>query len=542
MTRRSGLILLATAYALLRWVLLLHPGYVYDMNAYKRWALRASQEGIGRVYATSDMDYPPLYAWILAPVGTVYGWIEPRAARIWTDREAEVAVANSKTLNLLIKFPPLLFDLGIGWLLFRLGRSADGKRRGPPPGPGRGDARSGHRRLRWALILPAAYLLNPAVIIDTAYWGQADSIHSFFLLAAFLYIGFPGLLRFTIPGRRPVLMVDAEERAATSATPVPGGADPAPGPLAGASDGPGHGAPERGPRSAWPAWALLALATCMKPLGAPFFPLLLLLTLVWCGWRGVVTGILAALAVALVVFAPFLVSGQMATVFRRVVGDVSLMPWTSSNAHNLWWALGAWKPADNPVLGPLSLTHLGLAAFGAAYLALLAAAWRARPVPVTKLPGATALLLSFGVAFSFFMLSTHLHENHLFFAIPLALALVPFDRPGERAFALLAGALTVGVTLNLALHDLVIPERFPFTLGGPTAVMNLHLKRPFFAGELAAIRFSVLWNLALYGAFLGAALRGRGLFARLALTDRGGSRGVPSSGGRSRPHVRRGNY
>ena len=47
-----------------------NPGYVSDMNAYKRWALRASQEGIAPVYATSDMDYPPLYAWILAPIGT----------------------------------------------------------------------------------------------------------------------------------------------------------------------------------------------------------------------------------------------------------------------------------------------------------------------------------------------------------------------------------------------------------------------------------------------------------------------------------------
>lgn len=580
MKRRSWLVLLVLGYALLRWVMLLNPGYVADMNAYKRWALRASQEGIGRVYATSDMDYPPLYAWILAPVGTVYGWIEPRATQVWTNPEASIAVAGSKFLNLLIKLPPLLFDLGIGWLLFRLGRYADAQRRGASSGTGReaqapgsanrsgsppGNARRGaslpgRRRLPWSFILPAAYLLNPVVIIDVAYWGQADSIHSFFVLAAFLSLGFPELLRITVPGRRPNAPANAGMDVTGSLVTcsvdldgVTGRPDGVHG-ISSGSDfqstrGPGMGwiaqlfaGPGGAPRSAWLAWALLALATCMKPLGAPFFPLLLLLTFAWCGWRGVVTGVLAAVAVCLAVFAPFLVSGQMATVFKRVVGDVSLMPFTSSNAHNFWWAVGGWKPADNPVLGPFSLTHIGLAAFGTAYLWLLLAAWRARPATLGRLPGATGLLLALGIAFSFFMLSTHLHENHLFFAIPLALAIVPFDRPGERSFAILAGALTVGVFLNLALHDLVIPERFPFTLGGPTSVMNLHLKRPFFAGELAAIRFSVFWNLALYAAFLWAALRGRGLFARLAFMGAAGHRGLPPSAGHSRPPARRGSY
>ena len=200
MKRRSWLVMLALGYALLRWVLLLHPGYVADMNAYKRWALRASQEGIAQVYATCDMDYPPLYAWILAPTGTVYGWIDPRANQVWTDPEASSAAANSKIFNLLIKFPPLLFDLGIGWLLFRFGKHADANRRQARHGNGDGGPRE-RRRLPWSLILPAAYMLNPVVFMDVAYWGAPDSIHSFFVLAAFLTLGFPGLLRIRFPGR-----------------------------------------------------------------------------------------------------------------------------------------------------------------------------------------------------------------------------------------------------------------------------------------------------------------------------------------------------
>jgi hypothetical protein len=482
MNRRSGLILLAIAYALVRWVLLLNPGYVADMTAYKRWALRAAQEGISRVYATSDMDYPPLYAWMLAPAGKIYGWIEPRAPLVWHDDAASDAAINSKLLNLLIKLPAFLFDLGIGWLLFRLGKRADAGRGRAGPDGGGGAPRK-RRRLPWCFILPAAYLLNPVVFMDVGYWGAPDSIHSFFVLAAFLTLGFPGLLRIALPGR--------------------------PAPAASTA---------RRPGDAWRAWVLLALATLMKPLGAPFFPLLLVLTVIWYGWRAVLIGGLAALATVLVVFAPFLVAGQTASVFQRVLGDVSLMPLTSANAHNLWWVLGAWQNADIPAVGPFSKTHFGLLAFAAAYLALLAAAGRERAAAGGRLTGAMGLLLSLGIAFCFFMVSTHMHENHLFLAVPLALALVPFDRPGERAFALLAGGLTVGVFLNLIMHDLVIPASFPFTLGGPTGQMNQHLKRPFFAGELAAIRFAVAWNVAVFGYFLWAVLRRGGLLARLAVT------------------------
>jgi hypothetical protein len=513
MKRRSWLVLLALGYALLRWVLLLHPGYVADMNTYKRWALRASQEGIARVYATCDMDYPPLYAWILAPIGTIYGWIEPRAPQVWTDVEVSRAAEHSRVFNLLVKFPPLLFDLGIGWLLFRLGKSVDADRGHAPPGANGNGSPPKRRRLPWSLVLPAAYLMNPAVIMDVAYWGAPDSIHSFFVLAAFLTLGFPGLLRIRLPGRH-----------AAAPAPADDGTAPYPGSLAAAPAGSWNGAP-----SAWRAWVLLTLATLMKPLGAPFFPLLLVLTVVWCGWRAVVTGGLAAMATVLVIFAPFLLAGQMASVFKRVVGDVSLMPFTSSNAHNIWWALGAWKPADNPVLGPFSLTHFGLLAFAIAYLALLGAARRERAAARGKLTGAMGLLLSLGVAFCFFMFSTHLHENHLFLALPFALALMPFDRPGERIFAIIAGALTVGVFLNLVLHDPGISARFPFTLGGPTGTMNGNVRRPLYAGELAAIRFAVLWNLTVFAAFLWAILRRGGLLARLTFTPEAESPEVPPS-------------
>ncbi len=457
--RRRIWIPLVLLLIVVRWALLVHPGYVADTNAYKRWALRAAQHGIGGIYETSDMDYPPLYAWILYPLGKAAQAIDPEGAE---------AMRDGQHLTVLVKLPPLLFDLALAWLLALLGRrvEASRSRKGPP----------------WRWILPGAYLFNPAVVFDTGYWGQPDCIHSFFVLAAFLSI---------------------------------------------ATRGTG------GSQTAWRAWVLLALATLMKPLGAPFFPLLLALSLWWHGRRATAIGIGAALAATVVVFLPFILTGRTGSVFQRVVGDVDLMAYTSVNAHNLWWALGAWKPADQPWLGPFTLTHLGLALFLGVYAAILHRVLRAGREPNRREPEPrVSLLLALGVAFSFFMLSTHMHENHLFLALPFAIALLPFEAGRGRGFAWLAGLLTVGVLINLATHDPWLAQRAPLNLGGSTGVLNPHFRRPYAGVELTLIWIGTLLNLAVYAVFLFRLLRQDRLFSALP--------GSPPSAPRSGPPGRRG--
>lgn len=448
-------------YLIIRWVLLVHPGYIYDTAAYKRWAVNAAANGISQVYRTSDMDYPPLYAYILAPLAKLYLWITPDASH---------GVEDTPLLTALVKLPPLIFDLAIALLLFLLARAIAAARGSPRPGqahPGRGgmlrslgalwpvhgksDVTSGThlRHSQWVWILPAAYLLHPAVIFIHGYWGQVDSVHSLFILAAFLFLA-------------------------------------------------------AGPKGrAWPAWILLALATSMKPLGAPFFPMLLLLTLLGHGMVATLLGAAAATGTGLLVLLPFLLAGQGGEVLHRILGDVHLMAYTSTNAHNFWWIYGPWQDAGSPRYGPFCLTHISLAAFGLVYLALLWRAWILHRTQADGITPAQHLALACGVGASFFMISTRMHENHLFIAIPLLLPLITAGRWWRWLFA----AAGLGVFLNVLLHDLTIPGYPPFTLGGTTGVTNAHLQtidvdRTFHLGELVGIWLGVAVNVIFYGALM----------------------------------------
>jgi hypothetical protein len=420
---RGAPLAFAVAYLALRGAMLFQPGYQDDLKAYRRWALGAAEHGLAHVYTASDMDYPPLYAYALWPLGRAYLALSPGAG---TPKGGDPALWTA-----LVKLPPLVFDLATAALLFRLGRRADA------------DAERA-ARLPWRFLLPGAYLANPAVVFDTGYWGHPDSVHSFFVLGA--------------------LLLAADGRAAG-------------------------------------ACVALALGALMKPLAAPFLPLLA--CLVWCrsGYAGLLRGAAAALATASVVFLPFVLAGEAGAVLRRVLLDLDAMPYTSVNAHNLWGLFGGWRPADAPLLGPLSATTIGLVLFGAALLGLLLLL-----LGLERGGGVSpqqACVLGAAVSFSFFMLSTHMHENHLFVALPLLAAALPLGREWRRMFAF----VTLAVLLNLALHDPELPGRWPFTLGGATGVPRLSHGRVFFAGELLAVRAANAFSVGVFLAFSWSVLR-----------------------------------
>jgi Gpi18-like mannosyltransferase len=390
---------LMAAYLLLRLWMATLPGYVNDVQSYKEWAAGAATRGLPATYESTGADYPPLFLYQLWAVGKVYLWVQPEVV--------PGQVPDSRLFTLLIKTPHIVFDLLLGLLLYSLVATGGLWGRGRE-GPGFG---------RLAALL---YLMNPAVLFGSAYWGQPDGIHSFLAVAAMAALG----------------------RARLGSSGV-----------------------------------LLSFGALMKPLAAPLVPLLALASLMRRSWRGVLLAGGGGLAAAVLSFMPFIVTGRLPTVLRRVLFDVEAMPFTSVNGHNLWWLIGAWQNANRAILGPLTPKQIALTLFGLVYLALLARSlrWIGDRGLSDADYSAAIFRLAAAITAAFFFLSTHMHENHLFMALPLLICVAGKDRLGFR----LTIAASVAISLNMMLHDPELPYRLPFGLATLSPFTDPHLGRAF---------------------------------------------------------------
>lgn len=416
---------------LVRVVLGLLPGYPPDLETYKLWALTAGVRGIQTVYDTpapagdgpttidqidARYDYPPLYAYLLAPAGRIVSWVDPNIG---------LHMNTSRLFTLLVKIPPLLFDcLTAALLAWVIGRSRLWGTRPP-----------------WTGWLPALlYLFHPGVLFDSAYWGQPDSVHVFFVLLS---------LALVLRGR-----------------------------------------PHLG-------WAAAALACMMKPLAVPYLPWIALATLLRCGPRRLATGIVAALGTVVLVIAPFILTGRSSLIVDRLVGDVDLMAYTSINAHNFWWLVSPWTDAHRSLLGPISPTLLGMIAFGLAFLWLAVRAWKTERASRGVDDDIWYLGMA-GLAFTFFYFMTHMHENHLFALIPLSILLAG----GGRRWVWFAAGTALVTFVNMATHDWAIGRAFLWGMGGVSHLIRPDTGQPVPAAEFAAATANSILVTALYGLYV----------------------------------------
>lgn len=118
-------------------------GFPPDMACFSGWANQAARDGLFRIYTGSMyVDYPPGYLYVLWGIGKL------RALLGLSDFSAPSLV--------LLKLPALLADLALAVLLYFLARK--------------------HLSEERALTLFALFALNPAVGLDSALWGQVDSV------------------------------------------------------------------------------------------------------------------------------------------------------------------------------------------------------------------------------------------------------------------------------------------------------------------------------------------------------------------------------
>lgn len=352
-----GLFLAALA---VRLYLATMPGYEDDTTHFKWWTRLVTQEGLSQAYSGTYPQtyaiYPPLMMFFLKTVGHLYqGLFSPSFA------------LDAPQLGFMIKGIGIFFDLLTWVAIFFWVRKWMG--------------------LKAAYLAALAYALNPAIIFDVAYWGQPDSIHSFFLLLSMIFL------------------VDRKPEA---------------------------------------SWASLAAAALVKPQAWVFLPLAAAVTVWRSGPKGLAQGVAAGTGVSLALVAPFLLNGtlaQLLTLPNEIYGAMAVL---SANAHNIWWLYspGPVLVPDDGTIGLLSYRNMGLLLLAVFYGFSL---WRLRGRPEQPQILATAAFLGF----SFFMLLTRIHENHMFMVFPILAA----SMVSNARWRWIYGVLSLTFLANLALHD-----------------------------------------------------------------------------------------
>jgi len=284
-----------------------------------------------------------------------------------------------------------VFDLATCALLFALLRRAAGERA--------------------AIAGALGYALHPAVVYESAVWGQSDALYTFFVAAALL----------------------AHVRGRDALSPP-----------------------------------LFALALLCKAQAIVFAPLGLLLLA--RRPRPLLLGTLLAALTTAAVLAPLLSHpGALAAAARSYTTSVGRYPALSLNAYNLWWALFAeaavGKPDTDLLLGLVSYRTAGLALLAAAVVGLLATLAptllaRTRTTTFARLSPFLAAGL---IAGAFQLLATEMHERYLFPSMALSLPLVALGRRGAVLYALhsLAFFLNLLAVLPWGRLDRALFAEFP---------------------------------------------------------------------------------
>jgi Gpi18-like mannosyltransferase len=255
-----------------------------------------------------------------------------------------------------------------------------------------------------AALAGALYVANPAALYDVAHWGQPDGAHSLFSVLAVGALGVGWIIA---------------------------------------------------------AWLAIAMAALAKPQAWSLVPLLGIATLRDYPIPRLVRGVAAGGALALVVVAPFLLTGHAAVLLSLPGAISSVMPVVSADAHNLWW-LVVEPRGDNPLLVQDSARFIGPLSFRAVAACLVLATFAFTYWLYLTRRASLAEAAALGVL-GWFVFTTQAHENHLFFALPL----LSLAWPERRSLLVPFGVISLTLLLNMVLHDQLVLESLGSGLDDP---------------------------------------------------------------------------
>ena len=357
--KRFGLAAVLAGALLLRVVLAASVrGHPIDVGTFSAWAGHAA-EGLLSFYSPGYFaDYPPGYIYVLWLVGKL-------RALLQTGFDTPVFLV-------LLKLPAIAADLAASWVIYRLATE------------------QGYSRAK-ALPLAALYAFNPAVIADSAAWGQVDSVLTLFLLLGVLWL---------------------ERRPAASG-------------------------------------AAFAAALLVKPQALIFAPVPLLWFADRLFRRRTATGLSLFIPAAILAFTlgvlPFAAVHGPAWVVDKYASALASYPYASLNAANVFALVGG-----NGADAAQTALFLSFETWGTAFLIVIVAwsawlAWR----------GLTASGYVYLAAFlpvSVYLWSIKMHERYLFPALAMLLAYHILSRDRRALWLFLGFSATLFISLAQVLY------------------------------------------------------------------------------------------
>lgn len=392
----SAFSLVIFAGLLIRIILIGNPGFLADVAFWKSWSLAASDHGIVWTVFNTNINYPPGFIYVLWLMGKIY-------ALLGNPYDYNTFWAENNFLFLLVsKSFAIVADTAIAFLIYwffsqkeNWSRARDGSTEGQDP----------LIKIGLPTLLASVFYLNPVVILDSALWGQVESLGIFFTLVAVILLFY----------KKPTL-----------------------------------------------ATVIFTTGVLMKLQNIIFIPLYFLFifryfgtsTSLSAGLKTLAKSLVAAGATFLFISLPFAIANNMDKVFYLLTVNNDYFPWLSLNAHNLWWIVAGTKGMTIidkiTVFGILNAKTVGLLIFSTWYF-LLCLLVALRPTPRNFL---LALTLS---VFAFFLFTTQSHERYSYPVLVLLLFFYPFtvilDAGGRTRkleyFWILYALLTITIFFNI---------------------------------------------------------------------------------------------
>jgi len=363
MSRRynSLLIVLIAAFVVRVWAGATWPPFPIDMNDWIAWGEHVRSVGPGGFYTDKIFaDYAPGYVYVM--------WL---TAAI---KHAFFETSSVETYYFLYRLPPILFDLGTTWLIFftierKLRQELE------TAGAAAAEMRKGKKIKRAAeriakqvdarvvaTLAAACYAFNPAIIFNSAVWGQVD--------ASFTFLMFLSL----------VLLLDDRIE-----------------------------------------WATVAyvVAFLVKPQSISLAPLLGVAALMRFPVVRLVKAALTGIVLAFILLFPFFGVGGFPRLIALLSKSVETYPYTSMFMYNLWGVFGFWQSDVTQTFAGLTLRSVGTLLYVAGVLAGAVLLFR----QLRRTRDDVYTLFFFATYFTFLpvMVLTRMHERYLHPALPFLL-------------------------------------------------------------------------------------------------------------------------